>query len=230
MAIAMGERKDRNGEPDEGMGSEDFGLWDFDEEFLAAMEAEEEAAVEILRGALPELHGVEPPSAELAAAASNIRAGLDGDEWPYGYMMGAAGWDEPPADDVELWLGAVGGFVSIRADTGMEIEEEAAIMALELADWLVAVIGLARAGVGASASPEALVSYINACPEVEGEIDFEDAVVVETAFELALPAWEAAGALDDRRRLTALGKWGLPRALAWAWNHDFDPGRASDPD
>jgi hypothetical protein len=31
------------------------------------------------------------------------------------------------------------------------------------------------------------------------------------------PTWEAAGALDEHRCLTALGRWGLPRALSWAW-------------
>jgi hypothetical protein len=98
-------------------------------------------------------------------------------------------------------------------------------MALEFGDWLGAVIELVRAGVGASASPEDLVSNINDCPEVEGEVAPEDASVVQTAFELVLPAWEATGAVDDRRRLTSLGRWGLPRALAWAWDHDFDSGQ-----
>lgn len=39
-----------------------------------------------------------------------------------------------------------------------------------------------------------------------------------------VPAGEAAGAIDSDRRLTALGRWDLPRALAWAWNGDFDNG------
>jgi hypothetical protein len=140
-------------------------------------------------------------------------------------MMMAAGWERlPDLDDVELWLGSVGGMFSPRQDMGMELEEEAAIMSLELGDWLGAVIELVRAGVGAPASPENLVSYINDSPEIEGVIDPDDEVLIQTSFELVLPAWEAAGAVDSARRLTVLGKWGLPRALAWAWNHDFDAG------
>ena len=34
--------------------------------------------------------------------------------------------------------------------------------------------------------------------------------------------WQAAGALDAGLHLTELGRWGLPRALAWAWGGDFD--------
>lgn len=104
----------------------------------------------------------------------------------------------------------------------MDPEEEAAVMALEHADWLGAVVGLLRAGVGASASPEALVGYINECPEVDGTVEDEDASVIEIAFEVVLPTWEATGAIDPRRRLTALGEWGLARALVRAWGSDFE--------
>ena len=62
----------------------------------------------------------------------------------------------------------------------------------------------------------------------------------------ALLLWEAIGAVSEQRWLTGLGWWGLPRALARAWNGDFDgaawvdsaesggkegswPGRAPDP-
>jgi tetratricopeptide (TPR) repeat protein len=210
------------GEPD------DLDLLDLDEEdvgLLAALAAEEVEAVELLREALPEYIGIEPPSAEFDAASGRLRAGFTSGEWPYEHMMPAAGWEELPEDDVELWLGGAGGLVSPRKDPGFDIEEEASIMTAQLGDWLGAVIGLVRAGVGAPASPEDLVSYINACPEVEGEISPEDASLVETAFELVLPAWREAGAIDASHRLTALGGWGLPRALAWAWEHDFDSGR-----
>lgn len=161
----------------------DAELWEFDEddeEFIAALEAEEAAAVELLREAVPELRDAEPPSAELEAASKSLRAGITGGEWPYEHVALAAGWERTdlPVDDVEIWLGAVGGLVSPREDMGLDPEEEASIMALEVADWLGAVIGLVREGIGAPASPQALVSYINTCPEVEGEINPEDAVLV----------------------------------------------------
>ena len=94
------------------------------------------------------------------------------------------------------------------------------------ADWVGAIVGVVREGVGADASPEALVGYIDDCPEVEGVVDPDETTLVEMVFELILPAWEAAGAVDQNRRLTLLGRWGLPRALAWAFDHDFDNGPA----
>ncbi len=205
-------------------------LWGFDEEdeeleeFLAAIEEAEKEAASLVVRALPELRETEPPAGELAACSEQLRAGLISGEWPYEYILNAAGWekDELPAEDKELWLGAAGALISPYEEMGMDSEEEAVVMALELADWLGAVVGLVRAGVGASASPETLVGYINECPEVDGKIEDEDASVVETAFEMVLPTWEAAGAIDQQRRLTALGKWGLPRALVCAWGGDFE--------
>ncbi len=202
-----------------------------EEELLAALEAAEAAAVEVLRRALPELRGVEPPREEFATAARRLRTGLARGDWPYGHVLGAAGWkeDDLPADDAELWLGGAGALVSPREETGLDAGEEAAIIALDPADWLGAVIGVVREGVGADASPEALVGYIGSCPEIEGAVDPDEAPLLEMAFELVLPAWEAAGTVDDGRRLTALGRWGLPRALAWAWGHHFDDGPAPVP-
>jgi tetratricopeptide (TPR) repeat protein len=202
-----------------------------EEELLAPLEATEAAAVELLGRALPELQGVEPPREELATAAQRLRTGLARGGWPYGHMLGASGWakDDPPADDAKLWLGGAGALISPREETSLDAEEEAAIIALDPADWLGAVIGVVREGVGADASPEALLGYIDACPEIEGTINPDEAPLLEMAFELILPAWEAAGAVDDSRRLTALGRWGLPRALAWAWGHHFDEDPAPGP-
>jgi hypothetical protein len=95
-------------------------------------------------------------------------------------------------------------------------------MALELADWVGAVIGPARGGVGTSAEPAALVAAINECPEVDGTVDPDDADLVKLAFEAVVPTWEAVGAVDADRRLTAPGAWGLPRTLARAWGGDLN--------
>jgi tetratricopeptide (TPR) repeat protein len=200
-----------------------------EEELLAVLEATEAAAVEVLRRALPVVHRVEPPREELATAAERLRTGLLGGSWPYRHVMGAAGWkkDDLPAFDTELWFGIAGALISPREETGLDAEEEAAIIALGPSDWLGAVIGLVREGVGADASPEALLGYIDACPETEGAVDPEEAPLLEMAFELVLPAWEASGAIDEGRHLTALGRWGLPRALTWAWGYHFDDGPAT---
>jgi hypothetical protein len=202
------------------------GMWDDDEEeeFFRAWEEAEAHGVELLRRALPELVGADPPPGALDAAADRLRAAMKERRWPYVHMRRAAGFerDPLPRSNLELWLGAVGGLISMREESGLGSQEEASIMALEHADWLGAIVGLVRAGDGASAEPEALVGYIGDCPEVEGDVDPEEAFLVEGSLELVLPAWEAAGAIDENRRLTPLGRWGLPRALAWAWKGDFD--------
>jgi hypothetical protein len=38
------------------------------------------------------------------------------------------------------------------------------------------------------------------------------------AVEVLAPLWDALGALDDERRLTELGWWGLPQALHRIWS------------
>jgi hypothetical protein len=95
-------------------------------------------------------------------------------------------------------------------------------MALEHADWLGAVIGLVRSGPGSAAEPRDLVRLCNDCTEVDGLVDPDETTILEGAFESVLDSWEAVGVVDDNRRLTVLGNWLLPRALAWAWNADFD--------
>jgi hypothetical protein len=203
---------------------------DFDEdEFLREWEAAEAHAVEVLRYALAPVLGKRPPANALRAAAGQLRAGILAGRWPYRHMGRAAGWQrlKLPEDDVDLWLGAAGGLISPREDTGLGEEEESTIMSLDFADWLGAIIGLVRGGLGKSAWPEDLVRYIDECPEVEGNVDPGDVALIEGAFEAFIPAWQAAGALDGDRRLTAMGRWGLPRALAWAWNADLDEPSSS---
>jgi hypothetical protein len=196
-----------------------------DEEFLAQWEQAEAQAVEVLRRALPP--GARPPlpAADLAAACRRLRAGLGGHDPALETIRRAAGLEPPlPADDAALWLAAAGALIAMRGPSGLDPELEAAVMALELADWVGAVVGLVRGGVGANAEPAALVAAINDCPEVEGTVDPDDADLVELAFEVVLPTWEAIGAVDVDRRLTDLGAWGLPRALARAWGSDLhDP-------
>jgi hypothetical protein len=198
-----------------------FSLFDDeDDDFLAALEAEETEALQLMRDALPEARSLPPPP-EFKAVVARLRRELPraGRLRP---VKRAAGWKRLPEDDRELWLGTVGALVAMREDSGLDAEDESTIMAMETADWLGAVVGLVRAGIGADAEPRALVEYISGCPEIEGEVEPDDAELIEYAFELVLPAWEAAGAVTSDRRLTALGRWGLPRGLAWAWGQDFD--------
>jgi len=196
---------------------------DGDEELLAQWEQAEAEAVEVLGQALPAHARAPLPARDLAAACQRLRAGLGEQDPQFTTIRRAAGLDPPlPADDAELWLAAAGALIAMREPSGLDSELEAAVMALELADWVGAVVGLVRGGVGASAEPAALVAAIDACPEVDGTADPDDAGLIELAFEVVLPTWEAVGAVDGDRRLTALGAWGLPRALARAWGRDLD--------
>lgn len=194
-----------------------------DEEFLRQWDEAERDAVELLRQALPDAVSAPPPDLALAKAASRVRAGVASGDWPYRHLANAAGWPgTPPREDLQCCVEAAGGLVALREESGLGAERESMLMALELADWLGAVVGLVRAGVGAPADTGDLIGYIDSCPEVEGELDLDDAELVESAFDLVLDAWAAVDIVDGGRRLTALGGWLLPRALAWAWGADFD--------
>jgi hypothetical protein len=196
---------------------------DDEDAFLAQWEQVEAQAVELLRAALPPEARPTMPVRELTQAARRLRAGLVESDPAFDTIRRAADLVPPlPTGDVELWLTATGALVAMREESGLDPELEAAVMALELADWVGAVLGLVRGGVGASADPAALVEAINACPEVEGAVDPDDADLVELAFEVVLPTWQATGVLDADRRLTALGAWGLPVALARAWGGSLD--------
>ena len=193
-----------------------------DEEFLVQWEQAEAEAVEVLRQALPAPMLEQLPAGELTAACQRLRTGLGRRDPAFDTIRRAARLDPPlPADDADLWLTAAGALMAMRESSGLDGELEASVMALELADWAGAVIGLVRGGVGASAEPTALVAAINDCPEVEGTVDPDDADLVELAFEAVLSTWKAVGAVDTDRRLTELGAWGLPRALARAWGGDL---------
>lgn len=194
-----------------------------DEDFLAHWAEAEAAAVDLLRSALRGMRGEPAPEDDLFAAVERIRAGLASRDPMYRRLAAGAGWSSsPPASDAATWVEATAALIAMREEAGLPIDEEAAVMALQLADWLGAVLGLVRAGVGAIAEPAQLVRFIAECPELDDEIDDDDRPLIEQGFEVVLASWEATGAVDADWRLTPLGHWGLPRALAWAWNGEFD--------
>ncbi len=189
--------------------------------FLEEWQEADRAAVELLRDALPDVVSTPTPAEPLRAAATQIRDRLT--DRPYRHLAAAAGWaKQPPSDDQELWIQAAGGLVSMNGESGLGSHEESSLMTLQHADWAGAVIGLARAGVGTRAWAEDLFALSDKCPEIEGSYDADDREPIEFAFGLIVPIWEAVGALDEHRRLTPLGHWGLPRALAWAWDGSLD--------
>ena len=144
--------------------------------------------------------------------------------WPHPHIRRGAGFGPRlPKRDDEVVVRAAAAYILQRNDLGLGIDEESVIASLQHADWLGAVIGLVRAGPGADARAPAIVRAIDRCPEVGSEpIDPDDRAHLELAFELLVPAWRAAGVVDEDERLTRLGEWALPRALARAWGGDFD--------
>jgi hypothetical protein len=205
-------------------GDDPFELDDEDaDRWIAEWEEVDAHALEILRSALAGERGAEPPQPELALAAARLREGFAQRRWPHPHIRRGAGFrGRLPSDDAELVVRATASYMAPADEMGMDIEEEAAVASLDHADWLGAVLGLVRAGVGASAEPDDLARHIAACPEIEGPPGWDDDSGLELAFEIVLPAWQAAGAVDDDRRLTELGAWALPRALARAWGGDLD--------
>jgi hypothetical protein len=135
-----------------------------DDEFLDQWAEVDRGAVALVREALADVLAADPPQEALAVADTAVRAGVATRRWPHLHVAAAAGWrGNVLTDDVELWVSAAGAFVTMTDESGMA-EEEAPLMALEHADWVGAVVGLVRAGVGSRAEPADLVGYVDATP------------------------------------------------------------------
>jgi hypothetical protein len=204
---------------------------ELEDQWLAEWDEAEREAVDVLRRALRGSRGQRPPD-ELPAAATAVRARLQDRDHPLAWVRRAAGFGDSPAseDDSELLLDLAAATISPREETGLDSEEESFLLSLELADWLGAIISVVRDGPGTDASPDALVDGIRRCPELqlESDLDLDDESHIETAFWIVALPWQILGLTDPDRRLTELGAWVLPRALARAWGGDFD--RESDQD
>jgi hypothetical protein len=203
-----------------------------------AWDAAEGYAVTLLREALPEAQDVPVPVEELTAQAARFRSAAR--KWPYRQLARAAWGQRPrkrsPAGDLELWLDAAGATATMPRHIGADSSLLEPVTLLRPADWAGAVIGLVRSGVNSIVTTGDLVRYARQCPETtSAEEPGDEAVAYDPfaggvvdddslgrGFEAALLLWEAIGAVSEQRWLTRLGWWGLPRALARAWNGDFD--------
>ncbi len=199
-----------------------------DEELLAAWAETDLLAAGLLRTMCADLLEEPPPLIELAEEAAALRRGVDASQWNVQYFDVACGWrGAPPADDEQAWLQALASTISPSEDPGTPAEEQAAVFSLQHADWLGAVVGLVRRGVGAEFDAELWSTDITALPEIEDETDApDDADSFVIPVEVLAPLWQALGVLDEGRRLTPLGRWGLPRALLSTWSGD---GNRPDP-
>jgi hypothetical protein len=203
----------------------------FDEEdeeaLLAAWEEAERDAADLVAEALADDPPPRPDPATIAAAATALRRAHRDGRHAAGWMLRAAGIDDPDDEhDIDLLIEAVAATISMVADPGLPANEAAAIMTLELADWAGAVIGLVRSGPGAPADPASLVAYAEEVEEVDTDpLEPDERDVIAFGFLLVLPAWEAAGVVTggfDDAHLTPLGAWLLPQAVELAWRGDAD--------
>ncbi|HZE04064.1 MAG TPA: hypothetical protein VE127_02500 [Solirubrobacteraceae bacterium] len=196
------------------------------DEWLAEWDEAEREAVEVLRNALPGHQAQPPPADQLRKAAESVRRRLREGGHPLDWVRQAAGMENDPApdEDAELLVRLAAATISPQEETGLDVEEEALLTSLEHADWLGAIVSEVRDGPGADASPYALVDAIRTCPEVNDEsgIDADDESHIATAFSIIALPWQVLGLIDADQRLTELGQWILPRALARAWGGEFD--------
>lgn len=164
-------------------------------------------AVEVLGRAL----GTPPPVDAVAASADPIDD--DVSRW-----LAASGCDDTVPIPVALVVGAVA-----PVDLAPLISAERdAVLALEWADWLGAVIGVVRAGAGTAVDGAALVDHINRCPEVTSTIPKADRDRIAWAFDTVIAGWPAADLLavapDGGATLTPLALTAIPAALHAAWS------------
>lgn len=204
--------------------ADDFHPWtddEFDEDaFLESWAEADRQAAAVLREECADVLRTPAPARDLERAASQLRDGLRrrGHAPTYEYVRRACGWSGvPDLDDTDLWLIAVASTISPREDPGVPSEDESVLMALEHADWFGLVAGLERRGVGAELDAGLVAHDIDELTDGDAPCDEGDKGVLEHALLVLAPLWVGLGVLDTHKRLTPLGRWGLPRALLRVW-------------
>lgn len=175
-------------------------------------------AVGLLADCLPPSTRAECPLEPLRLACQRARDGLAADEELWVTIAEGAGWDtDAPEEDRDLWTAAAMCLVSVTVDA-VETKVAECLDAMEPGDWLATIIELVRAGPGAPVDAESLLELSARCLDVDsGAADPTAASSMTVAFDALIPVWRALDAMDAEGRLTALGAWGLPLALARAW-------------
>lgn len=182
-------------------------------------EPADEIDFEVVSAAVPDW-SVPIPTDELAEAAARVRTEAQLGLSPVDVLLDAAGFNGSgvPVDDAQLWTCLAAAGIQPLTPRTADPSAEAVWTTMEAADWAGLIIGLVRCDVGQSAEPEALAHLIASSVDVETEpLVGEDRDAVLEALETVVGWWQALGAVDGDRRLTGLGRWGLPRALELAW-------------
>jgi hypothetical protein len=207
-----------------------------DDEMFAAHDAEQAFALSELRRVVGELPERAMPAEELRVAIAMLRERLAGGGYPYDVLLACAGLeaDKLPEGDEELWLSLGAGlvqpiddlpddddidaFADFDAAIGRGDSSMAHLCAVETVDWLGIVTALARKGPGTFAMPMELARFLEESEDVDVTYEDPDDLQAEAVMlHDVVFLWEMIGALDEHQRLTALGWWGLPKALERAW-------------
>ena len=163
----------------------------------AAVEAGARSRLIEALGLDPDVDEPAPPGIVPAAAGARELVGQGA--WPLDWVARAAG--DLPRDDAAMLLSLLEAVVAPTHATGLG-DGEALLLILEPDDWVDVTISLVRGGVGAPAAPDALAGLVEAQDEL-----------LEPAFGLVVPVWQACGVADLDQRLTRVGAWLLPRAV-----------------
>lgn len=171
-------------------------------------------ARDVLVRALGDRSGPDRDHVARAAAVLRDAARVDAPvaQW-LAASVGPVDLDEP---DIDVVLAALAATVAPAALEPLQPGAREAVLVLEWADWLGAVLGLVRAGEGSDAGPQTLVDHVNRCPEVTTTIPKGDRERVAWAFAVCTEPWEELGLVVDSK-LTALGAALLPLVLDRAW-------------
>lgn len=138
----------------------------------------------------------------------------DVDAWALDIVVRAFAAEDLDSSDLDVAAAAAESIAPSTLDPLGPAARDA-VLTLEVADWLGAVLQLVREGPGASLDGEALVDAVNRCPEVASPIPKADRARIAWAFTVATEPWERLGLVDDGR-LTRAGARILPRALRLA--------------
>lgn len=174
---------------------------------------------ELLLSALGGLPEPPFPEQSLLRVCRALRSVVRWAEPPGDVLLAASGLNAAllPSDDLDLWLALAAGTISPRGAIPGDGESW---QELDDADWLGAILYMARGGPGARTTPHDLLIGIATCPETRGQIDAPHAKGISQAFETLTSLWRALGAVGSPREgrpLTPLGHWGFPLALLKAW-------------
>lgn len=167
-----------------------------------------------------------PDGSDVAAAASVLRRAAGADDPPAQWLAASTGPVDLDEPDQAVVLAALAATVRPATLVPLAADARRAVLELEWADWLGAVIGIVRAGPGASVDPLDLVDAVNRCPEVTSTIPKVDRARVAWAFSVCTELWEPLGIAANiavNAELTAFGARVLPLALRVAWGARLSP-------